>query len=123
MSNLPDPAVLRALADDADVGQEALRSRLREVASRLDPFPTFPGAVFAYGLEVELPGDESELGCVILGDDGALYELEIGLDLTSERGERREELHPLDLPADRWERYARAALRSAAAYVERGCGG
>ncbi len=106
---------------------EELRAQLRTVAAQIDPFPAFPGAVFAYGIEVEPTGGGSpELGCVILGDDGALYELEIGLDDTNSQQqvvadastERHEELVPLDVPPDVFAMYAHAALHAAADYLE-----
>jgi hypothetical protein len=75
-----DPLQHRAFAD-AIVERAAaqLRELLQRVAKQVDPFPPFPGAMFTYGIEVEAtPG--SPYGCVIVMDDGGLYELQIGLD-------------------------------------------
>ncbi|MCK9487314.1 MAG: hypothetical protein M0R73_11550 [Dehalococcoidia bacterium] len=128
MSEPRDPATLLALADaTVQRAAEALRTQVKEVAALIDPFPPFPGAVFAYGIEVEPPGGgDPDLGCVILGNDGALYELSIGLDTTQTAlgagasGERHEDLRPLDLPPERYIPYAHAAIATAAAYLEGG---
>jgi len=108
---------------EADEALERLAGRLRrllhEAAARLEPFPPFPGAFFTHGIEVEAPGLESpERGCVVLGPDGELYELEMGQDIAAlaldqtdpvalreERLKKLEELHPRDYVA-----YAYAAL-------------
>jgi len=123
-----DASAIRVAADAVmHRAAEELRAQLRAVAAQIDPFPAFPGAVFAYGIEVEPPGGGSpDLGCVILGDDGALYELEIGLDDTSTQQqvvadastERHEELVPLDVPPEVFAMYAHAALHAAAGYLE-----
>ncbi len=120
-----DPVTLLATADAiVQRAAEALRAQVKEAASLIDPFPPFPGAVFAYGIEVEPPGGaDPELGCVILGNDGALYELSIGLDTTQAAlgadaaGERHEELRPLDIPPERYIPYAHAAIAAAARYL------
>lgn len=103
-----------------------LRAQLAAVAELIDPFPSFPGAVFAYGIEVEpRGGGDPELGCVILGNDGALYELEIGLaDAQPQQAvadastERHEELRPLDASPEVFVLYAFAAIEAAAAYLD-----
>lgn len=84
---------------------DRLRAVLQEAASRLDPFPPFPGAFFSYGIEIEAPGIESaDIGCVVLGQDGELYELKVGQDvpvldmeMTDPVALRNEELKPLEL--------------------------
>jgi len=121
-----DPLVLRATADaTVQRAAEALRDQLKQAATLIDPFPPFPGAMFAYGIEVEPPGGgHPELGCVILGDDGALYELSIGLDTTQATigtdasGERNEELRPLEVAPALYVAYAHAAIVTAVEYVE-----
>jgi hypothetical protein len=112
------------MADGASTAQRVadLRRQLQQLATRIDPFPVFPGAVFAYGIEVEPEdGPVPDLGCVILGDDGALYELEIGLDSTrageAASGERYEELKRLDVPDEVYVAYAEAAVRTAERYL------
>lgn len=121
-----DPLTQRALAD-AIVQRAAsqLRDLLKQLAARIDPFPPFPGAVFAYGIEVEPPSG-SDLGCVILGNDGALYEMQLGLDETQTQvgtetaPGRNEELVPLDLPPADFLAYAHRAVQAATDYLERG---
>jgi hypothetical protein len=75
-----DPLQHRAFADaivERAAGQ--LRELLQRVAKQVDPFPPFPGAMFTYGIEVDPPAG-SPHGCVVVMDDGELYELQIGLD-------------------------------------------
>lgn len=118
--------VREVAASILDRAAEELRAQLVAVAAQIDPFPAFPGAVFAYGIEVEpSAGGLPELGCVILGDDGGLYELEIGLADTAPQQavadastERHEALVPLDLPAPVFVVYAYAALEAAADYLD-----
>lgn len=121
-----DASSVRAAATSiVDRAAEELRVQLVEVTAQIEPFPAFPGAVFAYGIEVEpRAGGLPELGCVILGDDGGLYELEIGLDDTAAQQavadastERHEALVPLDVPAPVFVVYAHAALEAAADYL------
>ena len=128
MAEAVDPTMLLDTAD-ATVRRAAdsLRALVKQAATLVDPFPPFPGAVFAYGIEVEPPGGgDPDLGCVILGNDGALYELSIGLDTSQAAlgadatGERHEDLRPLDLPPERFIPYAHAAIATAAAYLEGG---
>ena len=76
-----DPDLFEAQANavlDRAGGQ--LRELLHAVASALDPFPPFPGALFTLGIEVDVDGADDR-GCVILGEDGELYELQLGLDV------------------------------------------
>jgi hypothetical protein len=55
---------------------------LKEAALALRPFPPYPGAFFTYGVEVNLEGVERpDLGCIVVGEDGELYELEMKIDL------------------------------------------
>ena len=121
------PSAWRAAADAAlESAAQELRTQLVAIAEQIDPFPAFPGAVFAYGIEVEpRGGGDPDLGCVILGNDGQLYELEIGLDDTQPQQavadastERHEELRPLDVPVAVFVHYAHAAIEAAASYVE-----
>ena len=98
---------------------------LQELAAGIDPFPEFPGSFFSYGIEVEpLPGD-SERGCVVLGEDGALYELQIGgevgqLDTDDPATGRSEVRLPLeDLDAASYLHYAYRAVEAALAHLER----
>lgn len=125
-----DPLTQRALAD-AMVQRTAdqLRDLLQQVAAAIDPFPPFPGAMFAYGIEVDPPaggsGVAGEVGCVILANDGALYELQIGLDQAQQAmgGDpattRHEELAPLQVSPAEFVGYAYRAIVAATEYRER----
>ncbi len=124
---MPDPTAIdpmqeRAIADAVVTrAAESLREQLKRVAAGVKPFPAFPGAVFAYGIEVEPIGTEQ--GCVILGDDGTLYELQIGVDasqvaLDDQVGTRHEELVPLSVPPAEFVTYAHRAIVAATAYIE-----
>ncbi len=123
MPNPLDPMQERAIADAVVTrAAQQLREQLKRVAAAIDPFPAFPGAVFAYGIEVEPIG--ADQGCVILGDDGALYELQIGVDaaqaaLDSDQvGTRHEDLVPLEVSPAEFVTYAHRAIVAATAYLE-----
>ena len=124
-SETSDPFQQRAVADAiVQRAADGLRELLVALARRSDPFPPFPGALFAYGIEVEPPA-ASDLGCVILGDDGALYELQLGLDADqiAAGGDavaaRYEQLVKLDLPPADYIAYAHRAVDAATDYLER----
>jgi hypothetical protein len=123
-----DPLRYRAHAD-AIVEQAArqFRELLRELAAGIDPFPAFPGSYFSYGIEVEPPAGTSEArGCVVLGEDGGLYELQVGLDTdrvtADDPAETRSEVRlPLDdLSPAEYVAYAHNAVLAALAHVEDG---
>ena len=102
-----DPLAHKAHADlIVERAAEQLRGLLREAVQKLDPFPPFPGAFFTFGIEVE-PGGlvSADRGCVVLGPDAELYELEVGTDFSQDLGDpvaaREEKLEKLDLhPCD-----------------------
>jgi hypothetical protein len=84
-----------------------LRQLLQEAASQLRPFPPFPGAFFTNAIEVEAEAAESaERGCVVVCEDGELYELKMNISVSEEvtdpvsaRDEKLtklEDLHPRD---------------------------
>ena len=89
---------------------QQLRLLLEETAKSLRPFPPFPGAFFTNAVEVNLEGvQRTDLGCIVVGDDGGLYELEIVINFDEEfealgdpvqaRDEnmkKLEDLHPRD---------------------------
>ncbi|MGE0230130.1 MAG: hypothetical protein AB7U23_16650 [Dehalococcoidia bacterium] len=78
---MDDPLQHQAHADlVVQRAAEQLRNVLRTVAAQIRPFPEFPGSFFSYGIEVEAD-EASGRGCVVLGEDGELYELLIGLDV------------------------------------------
>jgi len=102
-----DPLAYKAHADlILERTADQLRRRLHEAVQMLDPFPPFPGAFFTYGIEVELPGFANpERGCVVLGPDAELYELEMSVDFSGSTDDpvaaRDERLKKLDLhPCD-----------------------
>ena len=97
---------------------------LHELAGDIDPFPEFPGSFFSYGIEVEpLPGD-TERGCVVLGEDGELYELQVGSEVdqldTDDPATGRSEMRlPLeDLEPAAYLHYAYRAVEAALAHME-----
>ena len=103
---------------------EQLRVLLKQVAAGIRPFPEFPGSFYSYGIEVDVPAVASgdDRGCVVLGEDGALYELQVGLDVEQVAGGdpaamRIEARVPLDelAPAD-FVAYAHRAVSAAVEY-------
>jgi hypothetical protein len=103
-----DPLARKAQADlIIDRTAQQLRLLLEEAAKALRPFPPFPNAWFTNGVEVNLEGVErSDVGCIVVGEDGKLYELEMELDfgedvvdMSQARDERLKpltDLHPRD---------------------------
>lgn len=94
-----------ARKDEADLILERtadqLRRLLQEAAAELRPFPPFPGAFFTNAIEVEPEGGErTDLGCVVVCEDGELYELQMSVDFSKESGDpvsaRDETLKPLE---------------------------
>ena len=90
---------------------QQLRLLLEETAKALRPFPPFPGAFFTNAVEIDLEGAErADFGCIVVGEDGGLYELEVkidfgdgdefgGIDPVQARDEllkKLEDLHPRD---------------------------
>jgi hypothetical protein len=103
----PDPLATKAEADRLiEHAAGELRRLLLEAVSRLAPFPAFPGAFFTNAIEAEPGGaGDPSRGCVVVAEDGELYELRIGVDLDVAAfagfedpvSLRKEELHRLDL--------------------------
>lgn len=103
-----DPLARKMQADIiVDRTAQQLRLLLQEAAAELRPFPPFPGAFFTNAIEVNLEGVErSDLGCIVVAEDGELYELEMKIDFSGEvvdmvqsRDEtlkKLEDLHPRD---------------------------
>lgn len=87
-----------------------MQALLEETAKALRPFPPFPGAFFTYGVEVNLEGVATpDFGCIVVGEDGGLYELEVQIDFGEDEGgvvdivqardetlKKLENLHPKD---------------------------
>ena len=115
-----DPLARKAQADlivERAAGQ--LRRVLHELVEQLDPFPPFPGAFFTYGIEVEPEAAaRTDRGCIVLGQDGELYELEMGVDLEGLDPDgyvdpvamRSERLKKLDLHPRDYVVYAHSAI-------------
>lgn len=121
-----DPLQHQAHADLAvQRAADQLRDLLKTVAAAIDPFPEFPGSFFSYGIEVDPQGElGGDAGCVILAEDGELYELQIGLDPEqAASGDpvamRSEQRLPLDLPPATYVAYAHRAVTVAVEYLER----
>jgi hypothetical protein len=116
----PDPLDLKTQADViVERATEQLRRLLHRAVAELEPFPSFPGALFTNAIEAE-PGGASdpERGCVVVGEDGELYEFRIGVDFEGVAlsgfedpvSLRKEELHKLDLHPRDYIVYAYNAL-------------
>ena len=124
-----DPLQHRAFAD-AIVARAAsqLRELLTRVARDVRPFPAFPGGMFVYGLEVE-PPPGSPHGCVIVMDDGELYELHVGLDedAVARGGDhvatRHEVTVKLELAPDAYISFAQRAVAALVDHLEDRAGG
>ncbi len=84
-----------------------LRQLVEEAAAQLRPFPPFPGAFFTDAIEVEAQAAETaEHGCIVVCEDGELYELKMSIDFSDEAADavsardeklaKLEDLHPRD---------------------------
>ncbi len=113
MRSMPinDPLARKVQADlIIDRTAQQLRLLLQEAAKDLRPFPPFPGAFFTNAVEVSLEGVERpDLGCIVVAEDGELYELEMKIDFGEEFGDvidpvqareetlqKMDDLHPRD---------------------------
>ena len=105
---------------------------LKEASAALRPFPSFPNAFFTNAIECDPgPAGDPERGCVVVGEDGELYELEFGVDhdaveLTGSWDPvtaRKEEKRPLDLHPRDYVVYAYSGLMAVTeALLERAAG-
>ena len=98
-----------------EAAAQQLRRLLSEAASLLDPFPPYPGSFFTVAIEVEGGAAERpERGCVVLGADAELYELEVSIDFSRNAVDpvaaREERLKPLNLHPRDYILYAYNAL-------------
>jgi hypothetical protein len=58
-----------------------LQDLLKEACAQLHPFPPFPNALFTNAIEVdEGIAADPDRGCVVVREDGELYELQMGID-------------------------------------------
>ena len=101
---------------------DQLRALLHTLAAQIQPFPEFPGTFFSYGIEVDA-GTTDDRGCIVLGEDGELYELQIGLDVaqaaTGDPAAMRveERVTLTDLPPATYVAYAHRAVTAAVQYL------
>ena len=133
MTALPvDPLARKAQADlILDRAANQLRAIVLDLASQVDPFPSFPGAFFTNAIEVEPDAaGSSTRGCVVVAEDGVLYELVMGVDfddpgaLSDPVAARKEELRPLELHPRDYVVYAYNAINALAELLlERAEGG
>ncbi|MDE3096427.1 MAG: hypothetical protein KGK07_10575 [Chloroflexota bacterium] len=107
-----DDALARKAQADMVIERAAqqLRLLLEEAARELRPFPPFPGAFFTNAVEVSLEGvARPDIGCIVVAEDGRLYELEMKIDFGEEFGDvvdpvqardetlkKLDDLHPRD---------------------------
>ena len=119
MSEQFDPLACKAQADAiVERAAQGLRQFLQEAVARLDPFPPFPGAYFTLAIEAEPDAaSHADRGCLVVGPDGELYELMMGLEPPPGPGEpadpvsmRKEEMKKLDLHPRDYVVYAYNAL-------------
>jgi hypothetical protein len=102
---------------------DARREQLRELASRVRPFPTFLGRNWLEAVEVEPVGGLADVdrGCVVVCPDGELYELVLrllpGAEVVSDPNPA-EELTPLAVSDGEHVVWAKAALKALGQYVE-----
>ena len=121
-----DTSIIQATSDVLlQRTSESLSELLQELVKKFEPFPSYPGAFFAYGIEIDAPKMiAADLGCVILGNDGGLYEFQIGLDTeqiaagADPMSTREESLIPLDLPDIEYIPLAYEAIRIATLRLE-----
>ncbi len=76
-------ALLRKVQADNVLERAAmqLEALLKEACAQLAPFPPFPNAMFTNAIECEAgAAADPDRGCVVVGEDGELYELEFGID-------------------------------------------
>ena len=107
-----------------------LRELLREIAGSFDPFPEYPArsspTASRSSRRPAAARPRTPPGCVVLGEDGGLYELRIGFEAdqldTDDPATARSELRvPLDdLSSAEYVAYASRAAEAALALLERG---
>jgi hypothetical protein len=77
-----NPMLRKAQADNLlERAALQLQALLKEACAELQPFPPFPNALFTNAIECEAGANaDPDRGCVVLCEDGEMYELEIGVD-------------------------------------------
>lgn len=121
LSDMANQALLRKQQADMALERAAmqLQTLLQEACAELKPFPSFPNAIFTNAIECDIgDGGDPELGCVVVCEDGELYELQMGIDHESIElmdswdpvTARKETLKKIDLHARDYLQYAYAGL-------------
>jgi hypothetical protein len=79
---MANEALLRKSQADLILERAAMQIQalLTEACAELRPFPSFPNAIFTNAIECEIDGGDPEMGCVVVAEDGELYELQMGID-------------------------------------------
>jgi hypothetical protein len=79
---MANEALLRKTQADLILERSAMQIQalLQEACAELKPFPSFPNAIFTNAIECEVDGGDPEYGCIVVADDGELYELQMGID-------------------------------------------
>ena len=79
---MANQALLRKTQADLVLERAAMQIQalLKEACDELKPFPSFPNALFTNAIECEIDGGNPEYGCIVVADDGGLYELQMGVD-------------------------------------------
>ena len=112
-----EPWGLKAVADAAlERTASQLQDILKELAARLDQFPSFLNMVSIQAIEVEPQRLRStENGCVVVCQDGELYELTLeviqGPPGVSDT-DQVEAFQPLEMPPEQYIPYAHAAIEA-----------
>ncbi|MCC7366032.1 MAG: hypothetical protein IT303_16830 [Dehalococcoidia bacterium] len=77
-----DPILRKAQADIVlQRTADQLHELLVAACADLRPFPSFPNALFTNAIECDPAGaGDPDRGCVVVSEDGELYELEMGID-------------------------------------------
>ncbi len=118
-----DPWALKGAAD-ATLERTAsqLRDVLKDLASRLSPFPSFLNMKSIQAIEVEPIGPQNQAsGCVVVCEDGELYELSLeaipgpGAELEVDQVEV---FKALEMPPEEYIPYAFAAIQAMASKLE-----
>ena len=107
----PNPLLRKAQADNVlERTAMQLEALLKEACAELDPFPPFPNALFTNAIECDAgPAADPDRGCIVVDEEGELYELEFGIDHDSieltgswdpvtarKETKKKLELHPRD---------------------------
>ena len=79
---MANAALYRKTQADMAIERAAMQvsALLQEACAELRPFPSFPNAIFTNAIECEIDGGDPETGCIVVAEDGELYELQMGVD-------------------------------------------